>query len=149
MDTTTFNALPVRTLTTAVLPVSAGGIAVGGFFITPEDRNQTSNRVTYYMRITQIKENGIFPKSMPYTHRKIPGWVQGSNPASKTVSKTDPYDGSTYIVTETITASGAWPSGAIGYDISGKTIAQLVYPDFPKGVDQNIDGYVRIYDILT
>lgn len=149
MDTATFNALPVRSLSTAVLAVSAGGIAVGSYFVTPDEVGQTGKRITYYMRIGQIRENVTISKVMPYTHRRIPGWIQGSNPPSKIVSKTDPYTGATINETQTITSSGAWPSGAIGYDTSGKTVQQLTYPDFPKGVSQQVDGYVRIYDVLT
>lgn len=149
MDTATFNALPVKSLTTAVLPVASGGIAVGSYFITPKEVGQTGKRVTYYMRVAQIRNNVTVTKVMPYTHRQIPGWVQGSNPASKIVSVTDPFTGAVSSKTETVTASGAWPSGAIGYDTSNKTVEQLTYPNFPNGISQQIDGYVRIYDVLT
>lgn len=145
MDTTTFNALPVMTHAAA----NAGGVAVGGYYLTSDLEGQTGNRVSYFMRIAQIRDNVTVSKVMPYTHRQIPGWEQGDNPASRTVSKTDPYDGSTYTTTETITSSGAWPSGAIGYDTSGKTVTQLTYPDFKAGTSQQTDGYVLINDVLT
>lgn len=145
MDTATFNALPVMTTAAAV----AGGVTIGGYFLTPEEANQTGKKVTYHMRIAQIRDNTTVTKVMPYTNRRIPGWEQGSNPPSKTVSKTDPFTGAITNETQTITASGAWPSGAIGYDTSGKTVQSLTYPDFPDGVSQQTDGYVRIYDVLT
>jgi hypothetical protein len=145
MNTSTFNALPVMSKAVAV----AGGVAIGSYFLTPKEAGQTGKRVTYHMRIAQIRNNTTVSKVMPYTHRQIPGWVQGSNPASKVVTKTDPYDGSNYLVTETITASGSWPSGAIGYDTSGKTVQSLTYPNLPAGSSQQIDGVVRIYDVLS
>ena len=101
------------------------------------------------MRIAKIRDNETVTKVMPRTNRPISGWVQGDNPASKVVTKTDPYDGSSFTQTETITASGAWPSGAIGYDTSDKQITQLTYPDFKAGTSQQTDGYVRIYDVLS
>lgn len=145
MDTATFNALSVTTHAAAI----AGGVAIGSYYITRDLVGQTGKRVTYYMRIAKIRDNETVSKVMPYTNRPLTGWTQGSNPASRTVTKTDPYDGSLYTQTETITASGAWPSGAVGYDISAKTVAQLTYPDFPAGVSQQTDGYVKIYDVLS
>jgi len=145
MNTSTFNALPVMTTATAV----AGGVAINSYFLTPKEEGQTGKRVTYHMRIAKIRDNETVSKVMPYTNRAIPSWVQGSNPASEVVSKTDPYTGEIFTETQTITASGAWPSGAIGYDISDKTVAQLTYPDFEDGTSQQTDGYVRIYDILS
>jgi hypothetical protein len=146
MDTSTFNALPVMTPATAI----AGGVAIGSYFLTPKEAGQTGKRVTYNMRIAKIRDNETVSKVMPYTNRQIPGWEQGSNPASRVVAKLDPYDKpNTYNITETITASGAWPSGAIGYDTSAKTVTQLTYPDFKAGTSQQTDGYVRIYDILS
>lgn len=146
MLTATFNSLPVLTHTAA----NAGGVAIGGYYITKELQGQTGKRVSYFMRIAKIRDNEIISKVMPRTNRPISGWVQGANPASRVVAKLDPYDKpNTYNVTETITASGAWPSGAIGYDVSAKTVTHLTYPDFKAGTSQQTDGYVRIHDILV
>jgi hypothetical protein len=148
MNRTTFDLLPVTTHTAA----NAGGVVIGGYYLTSDlafQQGQTEKRVSYFMRIAKIRDNETVSKVMPFTKRQIPGWEQGSNPASRTVSKTDPYDGSTFTSTETITASGAWPSGAIGYDTSAKTVTQLTYPDFKPGTSQQTDGYVEIKDILT
>jgi hypothetical protein len=145
MNTVTFNALPVLTHTAA----NAGGVAIGSYYITKELQGQTGKRISYFMRIAKIRDNETVTKVMPRTNRPISGWVQGANPASRTVAKTDPFDGSITNVTETITASGAWPSGAIGYDTSAKTIQALTYPDFKAGTSQQTDGYVRIHDILS
>jgi len=147
METATFNALPVLTHAAA----NAGGVSVGSYYITSDLQGQTGKRVTYYMRIAQIRDNTTVSKVMPYTKRQIPGWEQGSRvPASYVATKNDPFDRpNTYDETITITASGAWPSGAIGYDTSAKTVTQLTYQDFKAGISQQTDGYVRIYDVLT
>ena len=145
MNTATFNLLPVTTHAAAI----AGGVAIGSYYITKELQGQTGKRVSYFMRIAKIRDNETVTKVMPRTNRPISGWVQGDNPASRVVTKTDPYDGSSYLVTETITESGAWPSGAIEYDTSAKTIQALTYPDFKAGTSQQTDGYVRIHDILS
>ena len=148
MNRTTFDALPVMTHAAA----NAGGVAFGAYYLTKDlssQQGKTERRVTYYMRIVKIRDNETVTKVMPYTKRQIPGWEQGSNPASRTVAKVDGATGVTYNVTETITASGAWPSGAIGYDTSGKTVQSLTYPDFPAGTSQQTDGYVKINDVLT
>lgn len=145
MNTATFNALPVLTHAAA----NAGGVAIGGYYITKDLQGQTGKRVAYFMRITQIRDNVTVSKSMPYTNRQIPGWVLGSNPAERDVTKTDPYTGASYTTTETITASGAWPSGAIDYDTSDKPVLQLTYPDFKDGTSQQTDGYVKINDVLS
>lgn len=146
MLTATFNSLPVTTHAAA----NAGGVSVGSYYITKELVGQTGKRVSYFMRIAKIRDNEtVASKVMPRTNRAIPGWVQGDNPASRVVTKTDPYTGEVSTETITIGASGSWPSGAIGYDISNKRVTQLTYPDFKAGTSQQTDGYVRIYDILV
>lgn len=145
MDTATFKALPVTTHAAAV----AGGVAIGSNYITKDLEGQTGKRVSYFTRIAKIRENATYVKSMPRTRKPIRGWELGSNPASKVVTKTDPYTGASYNVTETIVASGSWPDGAVSYETSAATVSASVMPDFLPGTSQQIDGYVRIYDVLT
>jgi len=145
MNTATFNALPVMTTAAAV----AGGVAIGSYFITPKEVGQTGKRVTYHQRIAKIRENATYVKSMPRTNNPISGWVQGANPASKTISVTDPFSGAVSNKTITVTASGNWPDGAIDYDTNNISVSASVMPDFKAGVNQQTDGYIRIYDILT
>jgi hypothetical protein len=148
MDRTTFDALPVMSHAAA----NAGGVAYGAFYLTSDlafQKGKSEKRVTYYMRIVKVRNNETVTKNMPRTARPLTGWIQGANPASRTVQKTDPFDGSITNVTETITASGAWPSGAIDYDTSGLTVQALTYPNLPAGSSQQRDGYVQIHDVLT
>ena len=148
MNRATFNALPVMTHAAA----NAGGVAYGAHYLTQDlafQKTRNDNRVRYYTRIVKIRDNEVVTKVMPFTNRVIPGWEVGDNPPSRVVTKTDPYTGASYNVTETITASGAWPSGAIDYDTSSKSVTGLIYPDFPDGTSQQTDGYVSVHDVLT
>lgn len=145
MNTATFNGLPVLTHAAAI----AGGVAIGGYYITKELQGQTGKRVSYFMRIAKIRENATYVKTMPRTNKIIRGWQQGSNPPSRVVVKTDPFDGSTTNVTVTVPASGSWPDGAIDYDTNATTVSASVMPDFPAGTSQQTDGYVKVYDVLS
>jgi len=145
MDTATFKALPVTTHAAAV----AGGVAIGSNYITKDLQGQTGKRVSYFTRITKIRENATYVKNMPRTRKPIRGWELGSNPASRTVSGSDPFTGAPYTKVITITASGSWPDGAVSYETSAATVSASVMPDFLPGTSQQTDGYVRIYDVLT
>lgn len=148
-----FNALPVLVPSAALLPVSAGGLAIGDFFLLPVDSDQIpvslvpdANRIVYCQRISQDRTGGPYPLPTSIlqnlTHVAQPVSAGGPFPPSgaEITPVDDPLLPGNYI-------NGTYYNSDPVVKFAGEGYASLTYPDDPFP-GQGAAGYVRVFDLL-